>query len=276
MKRRMIFLVLFIFILTSCSTETEEPSSSTPDIFIAVHLESGANPKTTLYPEKYWPALVELVEVADKSNIKLTLEFNPQWGTYILEDSEKVDLLRSWEAAGHEIAVHHHGPHHGSWNGYTNQEEYKDDSEYIGSIEEMMDILNQLPSDGNLYTGAISKEEDKDLDWPEGIIYSTEGGANGEEDLLSLPTVFSYNGIEGLNLQHATYAIGKTDVSLSQIADALENAKEEEVLGIVFHVHDFEEKPKIIQTLFELFESKNAEVKTVKDIFSSFEQENSL
>ncbi len=236
-------------------------------VFIVIHLESGNDPQTTLYQKKYWSALVDLVALADTYDVSLTLEFNPQWATYILEDSEKLTLVRSWEAKGHEIGVHHHGPHHGSWNGYTNEVEYIDNPQYIGAIDDMMELLNQLPISGKIVTGGISTDEDKDFDWPDGILYNIDGGMNGVDDLLSSPTQDTFAGNEVISLTHAQYATdGKIAVSLQDIDKALGRADDGEVLGIIFHEKNYAEHPEDIEELFQLFQENNVEVETVSEI----------
>ena len=115
-----------------------------PSAFIAVHMESGGGGQ--YYPARNWQTLIELVNSADKYNQKLTLQFNPNWATYILQDRSKIDLLRSWEENGHEIALHHHGPTHTDWNGYTNNQKYINNPKYKGTIAEMMSLVTQLPA----------------------------------------------------------------------------------------------------------------------------------
>ena len=282
MKKVLIFFLVLILLLTSCSVQTEQNSdlgsgsshlqksiSSSVPVFVVIHLEPGIDSHSTAYPETYWPDLVKLVALADAYDIKLTLEFNPQWATYILADSEKLALVRSWEAEGHELAVHHHGPHHGeSWNGYTHEQEYISDPQYVGTITTMMDLLNQLPVSGKMVTGGISVDEDKDADWPEGIIYGTDGGINGVDDLLSIPSLEEYNGHSIMSLSHAQYATGKLGISLEDIQSGLDSAQEGQVLGIVFHDKNYAADPGDIRSLFELLEDNNVSVQTVSQILT--------
>ena len=233
---------------------------------ISIHMEAGSNPSTTDYPALHWRDLVNLIALADEYNVKLSLVFNPQWATYILDDEEKLTLLRSWEANGHEIGLHHHGPHHGGWNGYTDQEEYKDDLKYVGTIEDMMNLVNQLPLSGQVLVAGIGAEEDVDYDWPEGIIYETDGGADPEEDILSNPSINTYNGHTVISLRHAQYQVGKMSLSLEEIESYLQEPETEKYMGIVFHEKNYAEDPSKIEDLFQLFQEYNVEVKTVQEI----------
>ena len=47
------------------------------------------------------------------------MHFNPQWAEYILEDSNRINLLKHWQSQNYEIGIHHQGYDHGDWNGYT-------------------------------------------------------------------------------------------------------------------------------------------------------------
>lgn len=71
------------------------------------------------YPAQ-WLYLNELVALSDEYEVKLTLSFPPGWAEYILEDEDRLKLLREWELSGYEIAAHHHGASHATWDGYTN------------------------------------------------------------------------------------------------------------------------------------------------------------
>ena len=95
-------------------TQILNTQEHTRTAFVAIHLEPGSDARTTERPAQYWQTLVNLIETADEHNVTLTLMFNPQWATHILANQTKLDLLRSWEAEGHEIAAHHHSPSYGS------------------------------------------------------------------------------------------------------------------------------------------------------------------
>ncbi|MGC6494533.1 MAG: hypothetical protein ACON5B_16985 [Myxococcota bacterium] len=131
-------------------------------IFV-VHLEPGAVPVDTLKggpslqrPALYWPALLDLVALADAYGHKLTLMLTPQWARYILGgtctmpteardatagtagdmSATCLDAVREMEAHGHEIAVHHHpvtAP--AGWDGFTDEATWQADRDGDGLDE---------------------------------------------------------------------------------------------------------------------------------------------
>jgi len=171
-------------------------------------MEPGSNPKTTENPETYWDTLIELVNTADGYTLKLNLLCNPQWASYILQDEARLAVLRAWGTGGHLIDLHHHGPHHAYWNGYTNQPGYTHHEKDIGTIEEMMALMNQLPDYGQITTGCITMDEDRDDDWPAGMIYSADGGVSGASDLISTPEIVTYNCQQATKITNNMYATG--------------------------------------------------------------------
>lgn len=241
------------------------------NIFIAIHLEPGRQPKTTTYQEINWPNLVAIVNLADKYNQKLTLEFNPQWVTYIL-NTDKLSIVRGWEAEGHEIAVHHHGPDHPSWNGYTNCMDCirtGDESKYIGTVEDMMNLVSQLSASGTILTGGVTNEI---YDWPEGVIYDTTGGTE-KTDLISTPTKINWAGDLVTQLKYRMYAVTDDyakypDADLSEIQQGLSTIKDTEVMGLVFHGFNYPTHSQEIEDLFSYFNSQNLHSKTVSTILS--------
>ena len=96
--------------------------------------------------EDAWKALMDLVDLADSYNIPLTLQFSPPYIDFMRQqtcdqalDAGRVypqgvgatytrclDLISAWEGNGHELSLHHHGPHHDplKFDGYTNREVY--------------------------------------------------------------------------------------------------------------------------------------------------------
>jgi hypothetical protein len=266
MKRVVVILVL-LFLVSSCNIigeDIEEPTEPAleKNVFIAIHLEPGGQPTTTDYPEQYWPTLIDLVEAADQFDQKLNLFFNPQWGTYILEDPEKLSLVREWESNGHLLGMHHHGPHHGSWNGYTNQDEFMINGKYMGTMDDAMEIMNQLPINGKILAGTFAVDEDKPYDHPD-VYYSADGGLYMEADIVTVPTLVEYNGHEVLELSHAIYGTGgNSAVSLDSVQVAIDSMNKDEVAGIVWHCKNFEDAIPYIQ-LFEYFVEEGIQTKTV-------------
>lgn len=266
-KNMFLLILVFLIVINGCA---EKENNIYLTGFIAIHTEvDGVNqsktPRTLDYQEKYWPTLVDLVELADSYDFKLTLEFTPQWASYILLDEERLNLARIWESNGHEIALHHHGPTHGDWDGYTNVDPEKTDARYIGDIEDMMKIMNQLPASGRIFTAGMTSEK---MDWPRSIIYDTTGGEE-KTDLLSIPKPVFWRELPVTQLRYRQYATRFYDsAELAEIESAYSYAKEDEIIGIVFHVFDYDEKQEKIKQLFESLNENDISIKTVKEILS--------
>jgi len=275
MKKLFILLCILIFI-TSCSCENNNnliPGDIVLDkdinFYIAIHHEPGGNPQTTDYPEEYWSSLISLVELADQYNQKLSLEMNPQWATYILEDNVRLDLLRSWEANGHGIGLHHHGPHQNHWNGYTYQEEFMISDKYIGSIDEMMDLMKQLPASEEILFACVGDQDF--FDYPSEIPYATNGGSEGVEDLISIPTGVEFENANPLQISFALYGNeGNVAVSFEELYEALETADDNEFVGIVFHVYDYQETPVNYNILFEKLNNDGYHAENIIDLFENY------
>jgi hypothetical protein len=248
---------------TQKPTETEKAVNC----FIVIHNEPGRDAKSTAYAKQYWPALVQLVASADDEGHKLTLLFNPQWATYIMEDSTRLTMLRSWEANGHEIGLHHHGPHMAEWDGYTDQEEFFNHPEFIGTINDMMELMKKLPASGIIRTAGIP-DTDAVFEYPAGILYDVDGGSNGINDLVSCPSRITWNNHVMTHLTHAKYAESAVviNVSLQEIEQAINNLSKDEVIGIVFHSFEYADNPEVFKTLFAFLSSHDVYARTVTDI----------
>ncbi len=103
----------------------------------------------TYEAEDAWQALMDLVDLADSYAIPLTLQFSPPYIDFMQQPrcdrllaggraypknsntlyTRCLDLVMAWEENGHEISLHHHGPHHDplKFDGYTNREVYTTD-----------------------------------------------------------------------------------------------------------------------------------------------------
>ncbi len=243
-------------LLGACSDSAsgdEKTNDAGVSTFIAIHMEvhpsQGVLPKDTKHPQEMWPTLGELVASADRHRVRLTLEFNPQWATYILADQGRLGTLRSWETTGHEIALHHHGPSHGDWNGYTDRTDKTSDSRYIGTIPQMMALMRKLPAGGKILSGGITNET---TDWPEGVVYDTNGGTE-KRDLLSQPARIVYNGHSVTQLRYRMYATkNKEAAALNEIEAGFDQVGNGTYMGIVFHCFDYHagERTAAIDALF--------------------------
>lgn len=240
-------------------------------VFIAVHCEPGPTPASTDYAGLTWPSLVQLVDSADRSNLALTLMLNPQWAMHIVESQDRLALARDWEANGHEFALHHHGPHMNAWNGYTDQEAYSGSPEYLGTIADMMAAMNQLPEFGQIQTACVTVE-DQPFDFPGGVVYATNGGADKLDDLWSTPTPQTWNGQNVLQLSHARYAasFNEVNIDLRQMERILNDGPESEVMGLVFHCFEYADNPAAFDALFRLLDERGATTQSVAAIIEAW------
>ncbi|MBD3193401.1 MAG: hypothetical protein GF308_22385 [Candidatus Heimdallarchaeota archaeon] len=247
---------------------TREPEVQ---LYLAIHCEPGAVPSSLDQPETYWPFLKTMVTKADQYGIKLNLLFNPQWAHYILQNTSRFFMIRNWEANGHEIGVHHHGPHHGGWNGYTNQVDYQGDPRYLGNISDMMIPLNQLPASGQIVSGCISTQDDIEYDCPEGLLYTTYGGGDKLDHLWSFPDYGYYNDQTVLRVTHALFGSEKNEVviDLDQFKELYQEKNNEFVMGLVWHAFNYAENPSTYIDFFSYLQQEGIQTHTLPEILGN-------
>ncbi len=244
--------------------EVDEDDESL-NAYIMVHLE----PNDAQTISSQWKLLEELVDLSGEYNIKLTLSFTPQWAQYILDNNEALLQLNSWEEEGYEVAVHHHGVSHVTWDGYTNAMPFKKRTDYKGDMNDLMSLVQSI-STKQVLSGSMT---DEDTDWPAGLLYRSYGNPKNKlQNLLSTPTKYIYNGQEVLELTKSAYMTGKpVDVKLSDIENAINSADiENEILGIALSDDSFSLSliEGDIKELFELLDSYNVEVRSLSEILS--------
>ena len=113
--------------------------------------------------------LIEIVNAADSSNIKLTLMFCPRWAEMFYENSSKLALLDDWKQNGHEISCYHRSIYSVNWDGYTDfsydealriRREITDKNfanEYAGNMSDFINklkIINRDVKSGYVKSGA--------------------------------------------------------------------------------------------------------------------------
>lgn len=250
--------------------EADLDIEQTQDLFITVHCEPGSDPHSTGYQQLHWPALVDLVESAESHGHVLNIWMNPQWVSYILADSGRTNLVRSWVADGHELGIHHHGPHQGNWNGYTNQSEFSNSTEYIGTMDDAMKLYEQLLGEPPV-AGTIT---DKDIayDFPVGMPYHTSGGSDKEEHLYSTPETVTNNGQTYQNLTHARFGAERNAVNLDtdELELVLKNYDGNEIVGIVFHTFEYDENPASFDEMFVMLEERGISAQNVPDLIEQY------
>jgi len=267
---------LSLLLVASCSEPTgggDDPGPERPalsvDLFLAVHHEPGSDPRSAAYVDRYWPALTALVAAAEEHGHRLTLLMNPQWAAYIAADGGRLALVRGWEARGHELGLHAHGPSMNAWNGYTNQVAFRSDPGYLGTTADMMVVMSLVTADGRIRTAAVT-DGDSDVDYPEGILYDVDGGAAGVGDLVSTPAPVTWGGRTMTAVRHARFGAtpSPASVTLAEIGSAMERMEKGQVMGIVFHCFEFHDAPEVYRGLFAMLAGRGVTAKSVAGILS--------
>ena len=172
-----------------------------PDSVFVIHCEP------TKAHEIFWLELVDLVSLADQYTVPLTMMFTAQWAEMILADAGKVEALEQWLSAGHEIACHHHGywgtkDRGSTWDGYTNSPldalDESDRGRFLGTMEDYMAVLNQLP--GERLSGCLGTDAEDEVDWLCELRYATSGYSL--EDAIAVPVEETVNGCDRRAIGH--------------------------------------------------------------------------
>lgn len=271
----LILLSLSLFYSRNAFTaNTKKPFA----IFYAVHME--AQPRSNYeYQKKYWPRLIELVKFADNYNMKLTLLFNPQWAEYILEDKNKFNLIKAWQANGHEVGLHYHLVTHNDWNGYTNRKELTTAPIYRGTVKEMMKLITMLASPYKVESACcgldiatevnptksggfpVASRFIDEIDFPEEIIYDIDGFHDG----TTKPLEFIFRGKKRYHLRHLPVITSEyTERALSDI----KMANSDEIVGIVTHESDYNLAG--IEKIFRYCKENKIQIQTVHKIMEDY------
>ena len=232
--------------------------------FLVIHFEVGGDTKNLEYQKVYWPSAINLVDLANQYDVKLTLQFNPQWPEYILNDQNKLNLLKKWQQHGHEVGLHHHGYDHGDWNGYTNRPRKEDDSRFRGTARDMMKLMGQLIQPYQLLSGTITDEE---FDYSEDIKYDTEGilfiHARSKPKQVTL-------GRNNKVIQ-VGMALLSCEGDIESFKREYQKLKENEVFGVVTHEKDFAKNPVIIEEWLRFIKSEGARITTVSQLIAKYQ-----
>ncbi|HFQ93100.1 MAG TPA: hypothetical protein ENK32_03755 [Anaerolineae bacterium] len=237
--------------------------------FVTFHMEVSRTPRV----QTLWPLLEQFMALADRYGVKVTLQFSTTWADYVYKNN-LLDTVYAWEANGHEIALHHHGPTHKFFDGYTNNPDavrtdgwYATDVGYLGDMDDLMAFMSPISQNG-LVTAGMS---DEDTDWPEGVLYyATDSGERAtRDDLLSRPVETTHNGYPVTEIYNTGYFIehlGDGAVDLNDIEQALLTAAPDEYMGIVFNDETIEQDFAQIEPLFQLLQQRGAQVETVSSL----------
>lgn len=240
----------------------EPPEPVTPDVpysFFVVHIKRG--PESDYFGD-FNNYLKPLVETADSYNVKLTLQFSPQWVDYILGNEDVENIVRSWQENGHEISIIHPGPSHLSWDGYSNMPEQDainisyirgtspdDIHEFLGTMNDFLEMANELASPETIKSGTITN---KWTDVPDIQYLTADGGGRNRKAVEQ-----TWNG-------HTTYLLGIqglwTAGMLEDAKNKYETLSEDEIFGGITHHHNFEGRGKeAIEGWFEYLYNEDPE-----------------
>lgn len=242
-------------------------------------IAKGSDTRNLKYQQALWPTAIELVNLANKYNAKLTLAFTPQWAEYIMKDEKRVGIVREWQRQGHEIAYHHHGLDHPDWDGYSNRIEAKARAGYRGTAEEGFDFLRKLAYPESVSVGTIT---DTSVDIVDEIKVLTKGGAindKGIDDLIDKPKNLVVGNKKFVILSHGfleTYYYNdlnheKTKAVIEQFKNKYEEAQNGDIVGIVTHGHDYYRYPSALEEWLKFIQSKNGTVEKISDIVADIQ-----
>ena len=255
------------------TTRAEAPAEAGPrGVFIVLHLEVSSEARI----RALWPQLEMFMALADRYGVKVTLQFSWPWADYVYKH-DLLDTVHAWEAEGHEIALHHHGPTHKFFDGYTNAPDairtdgwYATRYGYRGNMDNLMAFMAPLSPRGILSAGM----SDEDTDWPAGVRYfaTDSGAAPSKDDLLSRPVETVHNGQPVVEIYNAGYEIdhlGPASVTLADVERALRDAAADEYLGLVFNDNTLEAHFATIEPLFQLLRDYGVQVETVRALMEA-------
>ena len=227
--------------------------SANPYAVFVVHCEpKNADPASFLQ-------LRDMVVKADQHQVKLTIDFTPQWAEMILEHPVFSDLVTNWHEAGHELGAHHH-PYWVSktrgtnWDGYTNTPQENllgsDGENYLGDMDDYLALLNELP--GTRTSGTLGLGEPPDaIDWPQDLLYSAAGHAF--EDIVSRPQKVEYAGHVVWQMKHGLLSNGLPE----QVENAYAAAVPGDIVAVVTHVSNYEDFPQAVENYFAFLGSQD-------------------
>jgi hypothetical protein len=208
-----------------------------------------------------WMKLVDLVELADRYEIPLSIDLTAQWADMILQDEDKLVALEAWLATGHEIGCHHH-PYWSTlgrparWDGYTNTPFSEllpqDQAKHLGTMDDYMALLTALP--GERTSGCLKGNDERDLaDWPCDLLYSTHGHA--VDDAASQPMRLAIGDCEILEIGHALIASAKR----GELRAAYEATDADRIFGVVGHVYNYRDFPMVFEDWFAFLQGRDPE-----------------
>lgn len=233
--------------------------------FLVIHFEVGSHTESLEHQVLFWPAVADLVTLANQYKIDLTLQFTPQWAEYIIRNQSKLGLLKRWQHQGHEVGLHHHGYDHGDWDGFTNRKGKEDDPGYRGNVRDMMKLMKQLVYPNQICSATITDEE---FDYPKDIKYDTEGihicHARSRPKRVALG--------DNSEVIQVTMAFLSFEGEIESLECEYEKSQENEIFGLVTHEKDFAKNPEIIEEWLRFIRSRGETIKTVSEIIPNYQK----
>ena len=213
--------------------------------------------------------------------------------------SRCIDLIREMEGTGHEMALHHHPLEAASgWDGFTDESQWTADRDddgvdevyfsdggglngpdpfYLGTLVDMMDLLDALPMGGENQILSATTEE-----FPDSVRYSAAGGYLAYEGpdepghLVSRPCATSYNGhgVWQLNMRLFTTDTGQRAVLNTELPAAVSDfavTKEGAYsMGFVTHAKNVDETGSTsYEQLFTELNDLNLSLQTLSEVMES-------
>ncbi len=236
-----------------------QPAEQEPETFFVVHCE----PQTP----HLFPQLIRLVDIANRFDIPLTIEFAPQWVEMILADPQKEQRVRTWQQQGHEIAAHHHSVYHLNWDGFTN---YPDSviqalgkmDEFRGNMDAYRAVVEPIAGDSLLLTmgGPGLSDPDSSVDWQPDFLYRTGGGREPVR-AFSSPRVV---GMGDYNACQVDYFFIDDQATVNALKEQYNATPDKDVVGATTHVFNFVPDSTYLIDWFQFIQ--NTRTKTVRQI----------
>ncbi len=241
--------------------------------YLIIHFE----PATDTQIDDNWTDLEIFIAAADAGNHKITLAFAHHWASNILANASRLTQVRSWQANGHELALHHHSRDHPTeWDGYSNTPppQQNPNSPYLGNMTDLMALMNQLPASGNIVTSA---SDGRETDWHQSLLYSAESGVKTIADLVSQPVINTYAGSEVTTVTKAGYKVHFTSYEAQLTTDFIDSklnlTTSEDIVGFVIQNETFSDYLAELQDLFDTLERRAIPMRSLGDILANYEVE---
>jgi hypothetical protein len=210
-------------------------AAQTPETFFTVHCEPNDS--------HMFDRLVQLVNLANRQQVPLTIEFTPQWVDSILRVPSRLQLVRAWQQQGHEIGAHHHGVYHPYWDRYTNYPtstitaQSKNPADLLGDMNAYRTVLEKIGGDSLMLTmgGPGESDPDQSKDWHEAFIYRTGGGRQVQE-AFSSPSILTYGPYRVCQIN---YFFIDTQTAVNALKGRYNNTAAKDVVGVVTHPFNF-------------------------------------